>query len=296
MQFVIGYAGIPSAVFDAVRERRAYICGENCEFVARPLGAIAGRLSYSESDANYFLRQFAAKLREDHNNQLRDTGFALVYVSYESETTNRLRDTFFPSTLSIPVTWSFDQSSNKRIRECKNNLIELLNAATKHAKKAIPVLKKEVTERDNTTPLLLPIKNFESKLLVPELRRLQEALYREPDKAAVIAAAISSLERTHPRKRSDSSRRPCFFDNRDIQFHPPGSARHAFARGGDAHPDSCLVSGRRRLGAPYDRAFHYDCIKGNEPLRASFWGCHSGCAVREGKPHLNVAPNDFVRA
>lgn len=298
MKFIIGYAGIPSVIYDEVLRRKDHICTRdpNCEFISRPLQQKSdGQFRYSATDTNYFLREFADRLRNDNHNRLNDTGFALIYVQHEAITTTYLIDSFFPSILTTPVRFHLDCSNKRLMNESKNNLIEMLHHATNNVKNSIPIVKKEITEHDSKTPLLLPIKNFCSDHLVPELRQLQGILPDAPDKIGTLKNSIRNFERHHPRTPVGTYVKPCFVDSKKIEFHPPGSARHAFARSTNEHPETCFLSGRRRLGAPYDHAFHYDCMSGNGKLRGVFWGCHGGQSAYAGNPHLNVAPNDFVR-
>jgi hypothetical protein len=299
MKFIVGYAGIPSSIYDEVRGRELHILSGDtqCRFVSRPLRpAKSGELRYSKSDANFFLREFAVPLVNDNHNELCDTGVALIYVNYDASTTLAFANSFFPSVFTIPVDidLSLFHLSKHKAAEVKNKFVEVLRRATTDARNSITVIKKEITEHDSRTPLLLPIRNFESKCLVPQLKDLQVALSSGQDKVSIVKNVIKHIENRHPLTQTDRSPRRCFVDCRDIEFHPPGSARHAFARNYDQHPYSCFLSGRRRLGAPYDRAFHYDCIRGNL-IGGNFWGCHEEPSYRVGSPHLNIAPNDYVR-
>ena len=295
MRFVVGYAGLPSAVYDGVYARRARICGDNGEFISEPLRSKDRFVQYTESHANFFLKYFAGKIRNDHQNVLKDTGFILIYVKHEVNNTAAFVQRFFPSTLCVGIPWNFDQSTNTTIRQSKNRLIELLKVASDRAKLAIPPLKKEITERDSRTPLLLPVKNFESKQLVDEIESLQELLMDASNKQEAVSIAVELLEHHHPLHTPQTGFGRFFVDDRNVEFRPPGSNRHGYARGGEDHPDQCLLSGRRRLGAPFDRAFHYDCLRGAGNIRDLFYGCHEDREMREGKPHLNIAPNDNVR-
>lgn len=295
MNFVIAYAGIPSVVFDDVWRREAHICGDNCHSISRPLRAKGSSHSYSLSDTNFYLKEFAGRLKEDHHGEMRDVGLAMICVGYPQDTTERFVKSFFPSVLTVSIPWFLNSTSAHTIRTSKNELVELLKATTDDVKKTIPVVKKELQERDSVTPLLLPVKNFSSKTLKESLLALQNSLVRSPEKSSEISNAIHAIVSAHPRQKIGSARRACFVDDKKVEFHPPGSARHAFARGSGDHPDSCFLSGRRRLGAPYDHAFHYDCKRGGGNLRGEFWGCHHESSITEGHPHLNIAPNDFVR-
>lgn len=297
MRFVFGYAGIPSEIYDAIYSERTKICGDSVLFVGEPLRTKTKDWNprYTQSHCNFFLRGFANLIREDHHNRLQDTGFALLFIRHEAVTTSGFVKQFFPSTLCIEIDWALDRTSKKTIRQSKNELLKRLKEATEEAKKAIPPLKKELTERDNRTPLLLPLKNFDSKRLVDQINDLQDSLAREGDKSGVIRRAVKVLEYHHPMQTPERGFRKFFVDERKVEFRPPGSARHAFARVQSTHPETCLLAARRRLGAPYDHAFHYDCQKGSGNIRELFFGCHEERSMREGDPHLNIAPNDFVR-
>ncbi len=297
MRFAIGFAGIPHGIFDEVYARRQWICGDNVDFISIPIKAAEFGKTYPNDHKSFFLKKFYDLLVTDHHNDLRDTGFALVHVHPPGMSSESFADCFFPSIFCTPIFWEFDQTTRALGRQSKNRLLNQLQVATNRAKKAIPALKKELTERDSRTPLLLPVRNFHSKCLVPELWQLQEDLISANDKSIAIENRVQEIQKKHPLSRDvDSSRSSFFEDDRRIRFNPPGRERHAFARPKDGHLEQCLIAGRRRLGAPYDHAFHYDCTKDAVILRDHFFGCHEKSTEWVGKPHLNIAPNDFVRA
>lgn len=295
MKFIFGFAGIASEIYDAVYKERTNICGENVSFVSTPLKSAGWFSRYSDSHANFFVKAFGEMIRRDQHNDLRDTGFATIYVKHDDVSTQRFLRALFPSTFCHPVEWTLDRTSPMALNVSKNELVIALKSAVVGVTKSVVALRKELAERDNRTPLLLPVKNFHSKCLVDEIRTLQDSLPSEEEKQAAVAQAVHAIDRRHPPQLGDYSNRRYYVDDRNVEFHPPGSARHAFARGQHGHPLTCLLSGRRRLGAPYDPVFHYDCVKGREPIRALFFGCHEDAAVKVGRPHLNIAPNDFVR-
>jgi hypothetical protein len=172
----------------------------------------------------------------------------------------------------------------------------LLRVAVDTIRKSIPVLKKELSEQDNRTPWLLPKRNFKSAALLPKLAEIQQRIGSGEVASDVLGQAKKDFIQKHPFQRVDGNPRACFVDGRGVEFHAPGKDRHGFARPGpEKHPLMCLVAGRRRLGAPYDRAFHYDCARGAGRLIGHFASCHAPPSRIEGDPHLNIAPNDFVR-
>lgn len=244
--------------------------------------------------AGFFLKRFAEALAADHHNALSDTGFAVVYVSSHAGS-EAFADRIFPGVLAIPVDWELSGHNRTTLGRSFGILRQGLRAGVQRARQAIPVIKKEVTEHDGRTPFLLPIGNFRSGDLIPALREAETGTI-EGRGTAALDAARRRFEHAHPPQRMDGRRRDCFVDDGGLEFHPPGSARHAFARElFMGHPPSCLVNGRRRLGSPYDRAFHYDCQRGRGRLSGESPECHGPAVTKTNLTHLNIAPNDNLR-
>jgi len=308
MDFILGYAGIPHEIYDAVYQRRRHITGDNAEWVATSLASKNGAYTYSQSHANFFARNFHGRLANDHHNQLKDTAFGLIVIGHDEASTQTFEESFFPAIFCMRVTWEFLGTTDQSQKVSKNALIDALQKATRKLREAVPTVKKEVTQKDSSTPLLLPVKNFESKVLRKELAVLSSKL-AEPGKQgnAILKKFTAAIELRHPRKLVDYKSRPCLTDDRDIEFHAPGkaAARHSLARpkkeekehAADAHELKCLLAGRLRLGVPYDRVFHYDCQRGERNnLIANLFNCHGDNTEQlEGDPHINISPNDNVR-
>ena len=295
MRLAIGFAGVPPQIFDAFRRGQSKLVErDDLVFTQSFRGTDPG--FYPNPHANFFVTQFANLLRDDNQNRLANTGFAVAYVATHAgaaEFAMRL----FPAVLTIPVYWQLSGYNRTTLGKSLSHLNAEFRRAAIRARRAIPSLKKELIEQDSRTPWLLPIKNFRSKVLVERLQALHQAMRDGADAESLLRALRVEFEHSHPPQRPRGSARRCFVDDAGIEFHPPGRARHAFARGVPGeHPPLCLVSGRRRLGAPFDRAFHYDCGKGDGVLRATLSSCHSGPETRYGSPHINIAPNDFVRS
>lgn len=292
MDYIIGLAGIPKKVFSDVKDEITMSAGQNCIFIARP----SDQERYFQSDTNYFINEFAKYLEKDHHNNLSDTGFALLFINYDEETSEKFRESFFPFLLCAEIDWKLDASSNKKIQESKNNLVKLLRARINDAKKSIIELKKELSERANKTPLLLPIKNFNSDVLKQAIQYLHNNISHVQDKNKAIRDTVTQIAIAHPPRRLDGMSKDCFLDRKDIEYHAPGKSLHGKIITHAGHPKKCLLSGRRRLGTPFSPGFHYDCKKGSRNLKGDFWECHSETKLRkEGKPHLNIAPNDNIR-
>jgi len=289
----MGFAGIPREVFDQIYRNRSRICGKDTDFLSETLKP--GNGYYWKGHCNFFIGEFWKALSLDHHNALSDTGFAVIYIRKDGES-DRFAEQLFPSILTIPVDWQISGTNRTTLGKSANDLAEKLRNSCDLAKQILLELKKELTEKDSSTPWLLPLKNFHSGVLPNQLRNLQNTLLSTTDYRATLRAASSAFLQTHPLRKVNAKPQRCFVDDRGIEFAPPGRARHAFARGSTAgHPKICLLAGRRRLGAPYDRAFHYDCTHGNRRVSGQFHGCHEPASKRVGNPHLNIAPNDFVR-
>lgn len=290
---MVGFAGIPEAAFDFFRRAEATLLEPGDEAIAETCKNSDARYMANEH-AGFFLKRFAEALATDHHNALSNTGFVVLYVNSHAGSA-AFADRLFPGVLTMPVTWRLEGHNRTTIGRSFGLLRGLLRVGVQQARRAVPVIKKEVTEHDGRTPFLLPIANFHSRHLVPALR--------EAERDAIAGNGMTGLtavrrrfEHVHPPQRIDRKARDCFVDDRGTEFHPPGSARHAFARDLFAgHPPDCLVNGRRRLGSPYDRAFHYDCQRDGRLLSGEFPNCHGPHETKSKLDNLNIAPNDNLR-
>ncbi|WP_426046092.1 hypothetical protein [Brevundimonas sp. TWP3-1-2b1] len=292
MTHVFAFAGIPAAIYDGVYDQRLAICGDEAEFVSSPAKNTTHPGS-AAAQVNRLVNVLTDRLRGDHHNALADTAFAMIAVGPTTQTA--ALQAVFPAVLVIPVEWSLDATTATTTKQSRNALIVLLREACLLARAVFKPLTKELREKDNRTPLLLPLKNFSSSALVRELSVFHDAVAQGADAGAAIVATTQAIDRRHPPQMIHGKVRRCYVDRRRVEFHAPGSARHAYARPTSNHPDICLLAGSRRFGAPFDRCFHYDCSRGNKPLAGRFTRCHDVEANWSGKPHLNIAPNDYIR-
>ena len=294
MKFCFGIAGVPRPHFDDVYKNQRKFLSDDCDLVSETLKS-SDPAYYFKGHANYFLKEFHNRLASDHHNRLSETFFAILYVS-AGEFSDCFATQFFPSILTIPLDWA-PRGGSRTIRGASSNeLIGKLRDAVLHARNVARLLKRELGEQDQRTPWLLPPKNFASKVYESLLVQVHEQMRFGGMLKDDLQCASNEFKRHHPAQKLGRNNRACFVDNRKIEFHPPGNARHAYARVNYAdHPRSCLLNGRRRLGYPYDRAFHFDCQSGDGKLVAEMYNCHADRERFHGRPHLNVAPNDNVR-
>ncbi|WP_374005897.1 hypothetical protein [Delftia lacustris] len=292
MNYCFVLAGVPSQIYDQVYRERKKFCKNDAEFLGRCLKK-NGEPFYSKSDFDFFIKEVAERFRKDHHNTLAKTKFVCFYIDYSNETSRKLFESLHPAVFCVPIKWNYDLSTKHRANASVNELLNILEKKSDIIRKSLPSLTHEMSSRDSKTTLLLPVASFKSKVLRRALESLVDNINQENDANTSIDEANSFVLKAHPIRKSQG--KGGFLDDRNIQFHPPGAARHGYARDSAGHLAICLVSGRRRLGVPYDRAFHYDCTRGEKPLIDDFPGCHPPEARHHGAPHLNISPNDHVR-
>ncbi len=287
MDYVFGFAGIPRELQDAVHAR-------NSEFARNAhvlLDAMPPGATYQQRNVDFFLGRLKAHASDE---KAQPVSLAIFYLVKDEESTRFFVESFFPHTLMIPVKWAWETPSASLIKPAKS-LVQELKKRTAVARDALAVLKDELISRASSTPWLLPTKNFKSKTLVPALRRIHDQIGEGFCVSTLLVRQRNAFVSKHSYILISGGAQKCFLDDRDIEFHPPGNDRHGYARDLTEHETHCLLAGRWRLGAPYDRLFHYDCQKGIRNLKGNFHGCHSAREPLEGKPHINISPNDHVR-
>lgn len=300
MRFVFAYAGITSGgAYDYVEKKKSSLTGLNTEFIGCAHGPRGS--PFTRRHAEQVLQKFQDRAARDIDaTGFSKTGYAVIYVRADPESTARFEESFFPATLAVAVDWQQEGETPDARAASHQELLRRLVDASKRARNAIEVVHKELKEQSNKTPLLLPLRNFQSGVLCGTLKELQTQIVREteqPKAHAVLKSLTKAFEHRHPRSPAARSSGRAFCDDRAIEFRAPGQAKHGVPSFGSEHPTpACLLGGFRRLGAPFHAAFHYDAQKNSpRPLKGKFCLCHGDFVSREGAPHLNVAPNDFIR-
>lgn len=293
-KFVFGYLGLPSDVFDLVRNKRN-ILGQNVVFEGFPLKHY--EYSLEERHARQMLRKFVEKIKEAKREDCQETAYAVICVKSPKDDISEFEKVFFPNVFVCVVEWERPFGSKTKIAQGNNELFRELERATKKTIKALEALRKEVVERANRTPLLLPLKNFRSVELVQAMERLRREIIASENPAEFVRSIADDLLYYHPLQRVGGKDVPCFVNQNKVEFHSPGKALHGIIRGDEGHSLECVMGSRKRLGAPFNPAFHYDCYKGERGnLKGLFFDCHENEEKNlEGDPHINIAPNDFVR-
>jgi hypothetical protein len=289
MDYYFGFAGIPRDIRDRVEAKNA----EYAKGAGFCIDTMPGYIPYSERNIKFFLDRFQQQVQQIA--KTKETAFAIVYLVRDPASTKIFTDAFFPHTLMVPVIWEWNIANMTSPARVANDLVEKLKQATALARSVLPTLKDELQSRASSTAALLPLRNFKSKVYVDALRTLHDELAGGVVARDAMVRHNRDVTQAHPFRLIEGRQRYCFVDDQGIEFHPPGNDRHGLAREGGSHELHCLLSGQRRLGAPYDPLFHYDCTKGSRNLRGDFFGCHLPKQRYEGDPHLNISPNDHVR-
>lgn len=271
--------------------------GRDASFVGRPLPQ--GQFGYTQAYIDQFRTLFSNRLRKaQHSDD--SANFAAIFVSGPDMNIELLENALFPSILTVGVPWEQVFGSRREVAESKNQLIRLLQGASRAAKAALDALKSEFSEQANRTPFLLPTRNFGSNDLIQSLDSLRRTLPGSHDPRSDLRSERKRFEREHPPALCKIRQPPQYFftDHRNIMYRAPGKALHGVTHPETVgHPDACVLEARRRLGAPFHHGFHYDCSRNTEAkLTGMFHQCHEGIQKMTGNPHLNIAPNDFVRS
>jgi hypothetical protein len=293
MSYIIGIAGIPEALFDQVERRRDMITGENAILFAKPLRQVR---SYSAAYASAYVEHFAEQVAQDRHNDLRVVQFGVICIQHDTESTRRFRNALFPSVIVSSMPWDRWDGYGIQLKKLGNDLAVALQSRVRGLKRALNSLQREMRDRVQRTPFLLPIRNFRSSSLLPALSQVNDEIVGRADCDEFIRSTAEEFERRHPPHRDERNKLNVFTDDQETHYRSPGRDLHGLAHLSAGHPRHCLLAGRRRLGVYYSPGFHYDCMRENQArLRGLFFSCHENETNWEGDPHLNIAPNDFVR-
>ena len=199
----------------------------------------------------------------------------------------------FAYTVEIELEGRLEKVSGSKALE----FVRACQACLPQSRRAVKAIQDEVQGRDSQTPLLLPLRNFSFNTLCDFILSLPRTLHQVDDHHKKLKSEVGMLSSKLTVKKE--MRNTVFVDDRNIHFRAPGKAgaRHGSPAMSHPHTKLCFLCGHFRLGAAYHSQFHYDCTKDlGEKLVGEFFDCHAGRAKWSGHPHLNIAPNDFVRA
>lgn len=292
MKYLVCLAGFSSEVVGELQSRSPGSLTEDKSTppIVRPMKE---PLTYRPGMSEYYLKSLCEKF--DPRRVKEDFAIILVYVDYGGDATEKFLADFFPFALVAsaepfyPHTVPFKFRKN-RIRKYVTSIEDTLGGLRARAR-----IVRDQFSGNNFSPLLLPLKNFQSKVLEPNARKLFESMSTSTDLRAELCDAESNIKISHPLKRK-KDKQPFFEDDRHLRFCSPGRNRHGMARViAGTHEPRCLLSARVRFGGPFDPLFHYDCAQSRGGVAKVYPNCHGESVKPGAKTHVNIAPNDAIR-
>jgi hypothetical protein len=177
-----------------------------------------------------------------------------------------------------------------------NRFADAVASGAQRVRTPVKMLTAEYSARMRRTPALLPLEHFSSDKLIQLLQAIKTSL-DAADPQAELRQACDRFEEHHPFKKFGRRVRG-FSDRRGVRFvTPPRDQLHGHLReiNSGGHNERCFLNSRVRLGGYFDDGFHYDCTVEIGNYEGHFDNCHRASNRYDGRPHLNVYPNDYIR-
>lgn len=302
---IVVVAGLPAAHFNRIQQRAPTIFGAGHIFISSPLRPGADGIYTPNTDHGDALIATLTK-RVEMEPKIREHGCGVLVLATPGINTDAIVDQMAPFSIVRVAELPLSVKTLGRQGEMSaNQIADTLRRAAAPLIRAVNAMSTELKARLNRTPLLLPLRNFDGPIVSATILELSRSLSLEEKPSAAIENACNAIEAVYPFAKVKGEATRCFMDDRKIQFRLPARAHHGIAVTSSApHNPSCYLNGGFRLGGCYDPGFHYDCRnprtsgkrKHARPLTGTFFDCHGDNGRYKGKPHLNIAPNDFVRA
>jgi len=192
---------------------------------------------------------------------------------------------------------SVPRSGNESRIEANIYAERAIDAATK-LQRPLQAIAMEFRYRLRRTPLLLPVRHFNSPHLSQLLDETQRGIFAEINPVEFIRTACDRFLHVHPFTFRGRKKKTGSFDSPlGVRFTVTGrNIFHGTRRTdeGKGHTDTCFLAARIRLGGYFEGGFHYDCSRGTSKYCVKFRNCHDAESYYIGNPHLNVFPHDFI--
>jgi hypothetical protein len=292
MKFMVCLAGLPTEVVEEIHKRSvAIFTGDRSNSpIVKP---ISPPFSYREGMSDHYLSELARRLEKLSPKE--DAAILLVYTAYNGEATQEFIKNFFPFAITAPLSPFYPTAAPKHERRSNlvNHIDHIIEVVSDLRSRANVV--RDIYSGQNFTPLLLPLRNFQSDVLMSKIEVLFSCLGSVRDPRAKLKEACEAIGERHPLQQTNGHR-PYFEDDRNLRFKSPGKDRHGMARQvGGGHQSACLIGSRVRLGGPFDALFHYDCEYERRSVDNEYPNCHDEATQPAAKSHVNIAPSDAIR-
>lgn len=288
-------AGLPKAVVDEIRSRPAkpFTGHADNRPIVRP---IKPPYSFRAGMAEGYHQDLAGRIAT--LNPRDEASVILIYVAYPNDETQRFVESFFPFAIHAPLE-PFDPDAGPKAerRAALLAYVDKIEVAVEALMSRMQTVRDMLSGR-NFSPLLLPLANFKSDVVIPQITALFGGLGIAADPRAMLEQASHVIATAHPiRLMGGGKNRTRFYEDlRRLRFKSPGSNRHAMAQqGGEGHRSTCLINGRVRLGGPFDSQFHYDCEYARGNVDRAYPNCHAASTEPANATYVNIAPSDYIR-
>jgi hypothetical protein len=292
MKIMVCVAGLPHEVVEELHRLSPAMLTEDKTNppIARP---VIPPYMYRDGMSDAYHAELAKRLKELAPRE--DAAIILAYVAYEGTATSRFVRCFFPFAVTAPLKPFYPLRSPKQVRRHElRDYVDHVKEVIKQLRAHIRVVR-DVFSGQNFTPLLLPLSNFRSDVLTPQITTLFHALGTAADPRRELDVSRHAILAHHPLQKLEGHT-PYFQDDRKLRFKSPGRDRHGMARSSrDGHQNRCLINSRVRLGGPFDALFHYDCEYERGGVGRIYPNCHGADTEPAARTHVNIAPNDAIR-
>ena len=296
MKILCCIAGFPQVVVEAVQSRSAerFTGVKDSRIIIRRMRE---PFQFRNGMAGPYLSDLAEEVSQ--LNPRDEIAVVFAYANYGSGETKQFVDSFFPFALAGPIEPFYPDAAPKRER--RHALAVFVDTLEKHVQGLVSRARivRDQLSGQNFSPLLLPLGNFKSDILIPSIAGLYQALAVDADPESRLAKVKETLLAAHPIRLAESKgekKKRYFEDKRSLRFHSPGTDRHGMARAqSEGHNPTCLIAARVRLGGPFDSQFHYDCCDQRGGVDRSYPNCHHEETCPSNPDNVNIAPNDYIR-
>mgnify|MGYP001168752814 FL=1 len=296
MKILCCVAGFPQQVVEAVQSRpvERFTGAKESRLIIR---RIKEPFHFREGMAAPFLTDLAGEVSQ--LNPRDEVAVVVVYADFDHAATEAFVGSFFPFALCAPITPFYpDAAPRQERRQALSTFVDSLEDQLQALVARARIVRDRLSGQ-NFSPLLLPLCNFRSDVLLPSINALYQALGVDNNPAGCLEDAKAALLVAHPVKLEETKgekKKRFFEDNRSLRFHSPGSDRHGMARAlKEGHNHRCLIGARVRLGGPFDSQFHYDCSDRRGGVDQSYPNCHNEEMRPANADNVNIAPNDYIR-
>ncbi|WP_395944468.1 hypothetical protein [Brevundimonas sp.] len=290
---LIGVAGVPTPHFNTFQKQSGKLAGSGHSVFGVPSKPENGAWKTGASTARTLIDRAIALINADNRNAAE--GFGVICLAHEWDDLDAFESELFPAALVLRVKLPFPLVIDGEAgRVAFNTVLGTIGKEVPTLIRATRAMRSEVEARRNRSPVLLPVGNFKSDALRPSIEGLSKALLQAGNPAEKVQTACREIEARHPFKPKGSDKG--FRDDADVIFRSPGRDLHGrlWEKPGEGHDARCALNGWFRLGGPIASGFHFDCTRPPR-LEGRFCNCHGAEGEFVGKPHLNIAPNDYVR-